>query len=164
MTQLLAEGFGTLKIKVGFDAGEDARRVKRIQKAVAGRCRLRIDANQGYDREQGRAFAAALDPEGIELFEQPCAAGDWDAARAVADVSPVPMMLDESIYGMDDIERAARLEAARFIKLKLMKMGGLEALARRVASASASSAWSRCSATASPAKSVAGWRLASRAR
>jgi L-alanine-DL-glutamate epimerase-like enolase superfamily enzyme len=63
--------------------------------------------NQGYDREQGCAFAVALDPEGIELFEQPCAAGDWDAARAVADVSPVPMMLDESIYGMADIERAA---------------------------------------------------------
>ena len=110
VTRLLAEGFGTLKIKVGFDADEDARRVKRIQKAVAGRCRLRIDANQGYDREQGCAFAAALDPEGIELFEQPCAAGDWDAARAVADVSPVPMMLDESIYGMDDIERAAQAE------------------------------------------------------
>ena len=66
---------------------------------------------------------------GIELFEQPCAAGDWDAARAVADVSPVPMMLDESIYGMEDIERAAKLGAARFIKLKLMKMGGLDALA-----------------------------------
>ena len=129
VTKLLAEGFGTLKIKVGFDAARDARRVKRIQKAVAGRCRLRIDANQGYDREQGRAFAAALDPEGIELFEQPCAAGDWDSARAVADVSPVPMMLDESIYGTDDIERAARLKAARYIKLKLMKMGTLEALA-----------------------------------
>jgi L-alanine-DL-glutamate epimerase-like enolase superfamily enzyme len=130
VAQLLAEGFGTLKIKVGFDAAEDARRVKRIQKAVAGRCRLRIDANQGYDREQGRAFAAALDPEGIELFEQPCAAADWDAARAVAEVSPVPMMLDESIYGMDDIERAGRLKAARYIKLKLMKMGTLDALAR----------------------------------
>jgi len=129
VTKLLAEGFGTLKIKVGFDAARDARRVKRIQKAVAGRCRLRIDANQGYDREQGRAFAAALDPEGIELFEQPCAAGDWDSARAVADVSPVPMMLDESIYGTDDIERAARLKAARYIKLKLMKMATLEALA-----------------------------------
>jgi L-alanine-DL-glutamate epimerase-like enolase superfamily enzyme len=129
VTELLAQGFRTLKIKVGFDAGEDARRVKRIQSAVGGRCRLRIDANQGYDREQGRTFAAALDPEGIELFEQPCAAGDWDAARAVADVSPVPMMLDESIYGMEDIERAANLRAARYIKLKLMKMGGLEALA-----------------------------------
>ena len=39
------------------------------------------------------------------------------------------MMLDESIYGPDDIERAAELNAADFIKLKLMKAGGLDALA-----------------------------------
>jgi len=130
--RLLAAGFRTLKVKVGFDPGEDARRVRLIQQTVAGRCRLRIDANQGYDREQGCAFAAALDPEGIELFEQPCAAGDWDAAQAVAAVSPVPMMLDESIYGIRDIERAAQLGAARFIKLKLMKMGSLELLARGI--------------------------------
>jgi L-alanine-DL-glutamate epimerase-like enolase superfamily enzyme len=130
--QLLRQGFRTLKVKVGFDAVADARRVRLIQRSVAGRCLLRIDANQGYGREQGCAFAAALDPEGIELFEQPCAAGDWDAARAVAAVSPVPMMLDESIYGMDDIERAAKLGAARYIKLKLMKMGSLESLARGI--------------------------------
>ncbi len=60
---LLAQGFRTLKVKVGFDAADDARRVRLIQRVVAGRCRLRIDANQGYDREQGCAFAAALDPE-----------------------------------------------------------------------------------------------------
>jgi L-alanine-DL-glutamate epimerase-like enolase superfamily enzyme len=129
---LLAAGFRTLKVKVGFEPHADARRVRRIQDFVAGRCRLRIDANQGYDREQGCAFAAALDPAGIELFEQPCAAGDWDAAQAVARVSAVPMMLDESIYGIGDIERAAKLGAARYIKLKLMKMGGLEALAQAI--------------------------------
>jgi o-succinylbenzoate synthase len=131
--RLLHDGFRTLKVKVGFEPAADARRVALIQKIVAGRCRLRIDANQGYDRDQGCAFAAALDPEGIELFEQPCAAGDWDAAQAVAAVSPVPMMLDESIYGLSDIERAAALGAARYIKLKLMKMGSLERLAQGIA-------------------------------
>jgi L-alanine-DL-glutamate epimerase-like enolase superfamily enzyme len=40
------------------------------------------------------------------------------------------MMLDESIYGLKEIERAAELQAARFIKLKLMKLGSLEALGR----------------------------------
>jgi len=132
VARLLDEGFGTLKVKVGFDADEDARRVRLIQSIVAGRCLLRLDANQGYDRERGCAFATALDPEGIELFEQPCAAGDWEGALAVAAVSAVPMMLDESIYGMEDIERAARLGAARFIKLKLMKMGSLASLAKGI--------------------------------
>ena len=125
---LIAAGYRTLKIKVGFDADADARRVRAIQRAVGTRASLRLDANQGYGRADACRFAAALSPEGIELFEQPCAANDWDAAVAVARVSTVPMMLDESIYGVDDIRRAADLGAARFVKLKLMKLGGLARL------------------------------------
>ena len=125
----LAAGYGTLKIKVGFDAKRDLERVRFIQGRVGGRALLRIDGNQGYGLDQACSFAAALEPAGIELFEQPCPAGDWDAARAVAATSAVPMMLDESIYGPDDIDRAAELGAARFAKLKLMKLGGLTRLA-----------------------------------
>ena len=124
----IASGYGTLKIKVGFEVDADLDRVRRIQAINKGRARLRLDANQGYSAEHGCRFAASLAPDSIELFEQPCAAEDWDAAVRVVAVSTVPMMLDESIYGPADIERAATLRAARFIKLKLMKMGGLDRL------------------------------------
>ena len=67
-------------------------------------------------------------PNSIELLEQPCHADDWDAAAAIAKASTVPFMLDESIYGLEDIKRAAAL-GARFVKLKLMKMVSLTALA-----------------------------------
>jgi len=126
----LDEGYGTLKVKVGFDAGADAKRVHFIQDTVSGRALIRLDGNQGYGVEDAKKFAQALKPDGIELFEQPCPAGDWDAAVAVAEVARVPMMLDESIYGPDDIKRAAELGAARYVKLKLMKAGGLDALAQ----------------------------------
>ncbi len=130
--QLFAQGFKTLKVKVGFDADEDSAMVKRIQRALNGHGGIRLDANQGYARDDACRFAASLDPEGIELFEQPCAAGDWDSAQAVARVATVPMMLDESIYGLDDIRRAADLKAARYIKVKLMKLGGLDRLAQAI--------------------------------
>jgi L-alanine-DL-glutamate epimerase-like enolase superfamily enzyme len=125
---LLAAGFDTLKVKVGFDVEHDLAHVAAIQRTVSGRARIRLDANQGYDREAACHFASSMDPAGIELFEQPCGSRDWESACAVAKVSTVPMMLDESIYGMDDITRAAELKAARFIKLKLMKMGSLAGL------------------------------------
>ncbi len=124
----LQEGYGTLKVKVGFDADADAKRVRFIQDIVSGRALIRLDGNQGYDVGDAKKFAQALKPDGIELFEQPCPAGDWDAAVAVAEVASVPMMLDESIYGPEDIERAAELNAAGYVKLKLMKAGGLDAL------------------------------------
>jgi len=124
----LAAGYRTLKVKVGFEVEADIARVRHIQALVAGTAQLRLDGNQGYGREEALRFASALDPEGIELLEQPCAACDWDSAVAVARASPVPMMLDESIFGIPDIERAAELDAARYVKLKLMKAGSLDAL------------------------------------
>lgn len=126
--RLLASGFRTLKVKVGFEVAADLERVRCIQRLVGGRAKLRLDGNQGYSQDQALAFVAGLSPEGIELFEQPCGDQAWDAAAAVAKVAPVPMMLDESIYASADIDRAAGLKAAAYIKLKLVKAGGIDAL------------------------------------
>ena len=126
----LEDGYSTLKVKVGFDAGADLKRVGFIQDRVGDRALIRLDGNQGYGVEDALGFVKGLKPGGIELFEQPCPADDWDAAVTVAEAAGVPMMLDESIYGPADIERAADLRAASYIKLKLMKAGGLEALAK----------------------------------
>ena len=125
---LLNQGFRTLKVKVGFDVDTDLHRVAAIQLATAGRASLRIDANQAFSRTQGCSFAAALDPTGIELFEQPCDKADWAANAGVAASSRVPLMLDESIYGLEDIERAATIHGVGFVKLKLKKLGGLNLL------------------------------------
>ncbi len=128
----LAAGYDTIKVKVGFDWRADAARLAFIQAAVAGRARLRIDGNQGFSRDDALAFTRAIDPAGIELFEQPCHMDDWAAAKAVAEIAPVAMMLDESIYGTAEIERAAQEGSAKYIKLKLMKAGSLEALAAQL--------------------------------
>ena len=124
----LASGFRTLKVKVGFDWQADLRRVQTVQSLVAGRARLRLDANQGYGAADGAAFASRLNPDGIELFEQPCHMDDWTANAAVARVSTAPVMLDESIYGLADIDRAATIDGVGFVKLKLKKIGSVDML------------------------------------
>jgi L-alanine-DL-glutamate epimerase-like enolase superfamily enzyme len=130
--KLLDAGYRTIKVKVGFEVAEDIALVAAVQKVVRGRAALRLDANQAYTAGEGVRFVKALDPDGIELFEQPCAAGDWDAHLAVARAAGVPMMLDESIYGLADIDKAATLEAATYLKLKLMKLVTLSALAKAI--------------------------------
>src|SRR3546814_11151167 len=52
----LAEGFRTFKVKVGKDVEADLTRIQAIQKAVAGRATLRLDANRAYSAEQGIAL------------------------------------------------------------------------------------------------------------
>ncbi len=128
----VAAGFETLKIKVGFDVERDLERVRFIQRCNAGRARLRIDANQGYDRDDGCRFAADVNPEDIELLEQPCHADDWESLEAVSKICCVPLMLDESIYSETEIRRAALIGAA-FVKLKLMKCVSLTRLESELA-------------------------------
>lgn len=127
--RLIAKGFRTLKVKVGYRWQDDLERVARIQRAARGRATLRLDANRGFSEVDGKAFAARLDPEGIELFEQPCGAEDWAANATVAAVSKVSVMLDESIYGVEDIERAAAIPGVGHVKLKLKKIGSADMLA-----------------------------------
>ena len=130
---MLEEGFRTLKVKVGFDPEQDARRVGLIQKIVAGRCLSAHRRQPGLRPGTGLRLRRRARPRGHRAVRAAVrrrrlgrARWRWPPCRAV------PMMLDESIYGMEDIERAARLGAARFIKLKLMKMGSLESLARGI--------------------------------
>jgi len=124
----LGDGFRTFKIKVGKDAAGDAERIRLIQEAVAGRATIRIDANGGYSEPEALSFAAALEPTGIECFEQPCEGDDWDVNARVASVSPVPIMLDEPIFTLADIRRAAGIRNVGFCKLKLKRFGGLTSL------------------------------------
>jgi L-Ala-D/L-Glu epimerase len=128
--RLLAAGHRTLKVKVGWDPAADARRVDRIQQAVAGRALLRIDANQAWNLEQARSFVEQVEPAGIELFEQPFPPEAWEQSVALARTSPLPLMLDESIESAADLERAIGLGCARVVKFKLAKAGGLAALER----------------------------------
>lgn len=125
---LLAEGFRTFKVKVGKDVEADLARVAAIQRSVRGRATLRLDANRAFSRAQGIAFASRLDPEGIELFEQPCEAEEWEANGAVAAASTVPLMLDEPICTLEDIARAGDIPRVGFCKLKLKRFGSLERL------------------------------------
>jgi L-Ala-D/L-Glu epimerase len=126
--QRLSDGFRTFKIKVGKSAEDDARRVKVIQRATAGRATMRLDANRAYSEADACRFAATLDPAGIELFEQPCRVEDWDANAKVASVSPVPVMLDEPICELADVKRASGIPNVGFCKLKLKRFGGLDLL------------------------------------
>ncbi len=129
--RLVENGHRTLKVKVGWEPGADLHRLGIIQKANAGRAGIRIDANQGFSREDGIAFATSLESDGeLQLFEQPCDKADWDSNAAVAAVSNVPVMMDESIYGLGDIERAGAMDGCGFVKLKISKLTGVDLLKR----------------------------------
>src|SRR5690606_4506917 len=58
----------------------------------------------------------------------------WDDNAAVARQSAVPLMLDEPICSIQDIERAAEIPNVGYCKVKLKRFGSLETLAAGIQS------------------------------
>ena len=126
-----SRGFDCFKVKVGKDAKHDRDALVAMHGAVPG-ARFRLDANEGYTARDALALLDDLLGDGlaVELFEQPCRRGDHAGMIEVTARSAVPVVADESIRSLDDLDRIARDREAHGVNLKLAKMGGpLAALA-----------------------------------
>lgn len=122
---LVARGFDTLKIKVGLDPAKDIKAVTRIREAVGEGVNLRIDANQGYTRQEAVWALRRMEELGIQFVEQPVAAADIEGLRYVRQKTGIPVMADESVFSPADAIRVIKEEAVDYINIKLMKSGGL---------------------------------------
>jgi L-alanine-DL-glutamate epimerase-like enolase superfamily enzyme len=127
--QYAAEGFETLKIKIGIESGEDLARVAAVRRGHP-RCRLVLDANAGYTAEEALRVLAELRRAGAEpaLLEQPVAREDWDGLGKVAAEAGVPVAADESCRSPEDALRIVRGGLAQVLNIKLVKSGVAEAL------------------------------------
>jgi o-succinylbenzoate synthase len=126
--RLMKNGYRTLKMKVGFSVREDLDRVGQLQSQLKPGIQVRLDANQGYDYSQAVQFLEGLDPGGIELLEQPLDPGAWDDMVRLAQMSQVPLMLDEAINTEEDLDRTLETGCAKAVKFKLMKCGSMSRL------------------------------------
>ena len=110
----------------------DLKKIDAIQNNLNGRAKLRIDANRAYTEDEGCKFVKGLKPNFIELFEQPCHADDWEANATVAKLSSVPIMLDEPICSMQDIEKASKIDGVGLCKLKLKRFVSISKLVESI--------------------------------
>ena len=113
-----------LKVKLGGD--RDVETIAAIRAATTAR--LRVDANAGWSREQALEIIPQLAAYGLELVEQPLAAGDveglrWLRNKLQAQRVDAPIFVDESVMTAQDV--AAHVEAADGVVIKLMKSGGI---------------------------------------
>jgi o-succinylbenzoate synthase len=123
--------FRTLKIKVGGrDVDRDVARVLAVH-AARPDARLMLDANGGFSPDEAVLLASELARHDVRphVFEQPIAAGDWDALAEVRARMGLYVALDESITSAADVALAKQRGAADAVNIKIMKSGVFEALA-----------------------------------
>ena len=130
----LAQKYGDwpiLKLKMRTDS--DPSLAASIRTVYQGR--LWVDANGSWDCENAATHAAALGAAGVELLEQPVAAGDLRGLEHVHKTSTIRVVADESCRDEFDIERlVGKVDG---INVKLLKCGGLGPALRLILAARA---------------------------
>lgn len=126
-TKRVADGFTTLKLKVGTDPVADVETVRAVRTAVGPDIRIRVDANQGWTPRQAITAIHALEDAGVDLefVEQPVAAYDLTGLARVTASVDTAVMADESVFGIRDLSRVIETGAADLVNIKLAKCGGL---------------------------------------
>ena len=125
--QRVAEGFDVLKLKVGTDAAGDLARVRAVRAAAGPQPRIRLDANQGWTPREAVRVIRGISDAGldVELVEQPVPSWDVAGLAWVSDRVDLPILADESVYGVRDLVEVIHRRAADMVNVKLAKCGGL---------------------------------------
>jgi len=121
----LKEGFGTIKMKIGHGAVEDARRVKAVREAVGEQVPIRVDGNCGYDRAEALRAFRIMEPVGLEWIEQPLPGWDLRGMAELARRLDTPVAVDESMYSPEDAFLCITSGAADVVNIKVAKCGGI---------------------------------------
>jgi len=108
-----------LKLKLIGD-GDDAARVRAVRR-MRPDAWIGVDANRGFTEQSLASLLPTLIDARVRLVEQPFAL-DRDADLDGLDC-PIPIAADESIQGLDDLERIG--SRWQVINIKLDKCGGL---------------------------------------
>src|SRR3546814_10983083 len=89
-------------IKIKVDRKDPVAAVAAVRSA-APRPRLIVDANQSWTLDDLHRFSPELVALGVDLLEQPLAAGQDDALTEAS--SPIPLCADESVNKINELPR-----------------------------------------------------------
>ena len=124
------QGWETIYIKVGVDLEQEIEVVRAIRKAVGPGPKIRVDANEAWRRYEALRYIRAVEPFGIEFFEQPILKEDFDGLKWLRSMTSVPIAANQSSWTEQDILKLIREEATDIILIDPFQLGGLLRYAR----------------------------------
>lgn len=123
--EFIQRGVRILKIKLGKDVQEDIDRIKKIRQAIDKKIELRVDANQGWSFNEAVTVLNKIHEYNIQFCEQPLRTWDDPLLPDLKNLSPIPIMADESVFDHYDAERLLRANACSYVNIKFAKSGGI---------------------------------------
>jgi L-Ala-D/L-Glu epimerase len=117
--------FRALKVKVGIGE-DDVERVRIVRRIVGRSVDIRVDANCAWkDPEVALRQIRALQRFNVSSVEEPLPARNWDGLAYLADKSPIPICVDESLTNAEDAHTLVERRACQLFNLRISKCGGI---------------------------------------
>ena len=114
------------KLKIGArDVRADVAHVAAVKRALGDHASVRVDVNQAWSETDAMLGMGMLEQAGVDLVEQPIAAGNDDGMRRLRRMNRIPLMADEALHGPADAFRLAGRRACDVFAIKITQSGGL---------------------------------------
>ena len=124
-----AASFPVLKVKMGLD--NDYEIMEQIRSLTDKP--VRIDANEGWTREEALEKIQWLESRNVQFIEQPLPVSSLEETRWLAERVSIPLFADESLQDIRDLP--GLVGAYGGINIKLMKCGGITEALRLIRAA-----------------------------
>jgi len=141
-SELLAEGFRAVKVRLGYpDVATDVAVVRAVRQAVgeiAGEgAPVMSDYNQSLSVAEARQRLRHLDAEGLYWVEEPTRFDDYTGHASIRAAAGTPIQLGENCWGPHDMAKALEAGACDYFMIDVMKIGGITGWLRAAALAEA---------------------------
>lgn len=134
----LAEGFGAVKLRLGYDdPREDLAALRAVRRTVGDGVALMSDYNQGLTVADALTRVAMLAGEGLAWVEEPTAADDHAGHAEIRRRAGVRIQLGENWWGPHDMAASLAAGASDLGMPDAMKIGGVTGWQRAAALAEA---------------------------
>lgn len=115
------EGYRHLKVKIA--PGHDNDVIAALRDAVGSKVSISVDANGSFGSSDIDRLASLADL-GVTVVEQPFAPDDLALSKTLRETGTVRVGLDESVCGLDDLDRALGAGAIDALNVKPSRLGG----------------------------------------
>jgi len=122
----VADGFRTIKLKVGLRMEDDLRRCRLAREAVGPDIAIAVDANQRWDVQTAIEWLKPLKDIGLAWVEEPTSPDDVLGHAAIRrGVSPTPISTGEHGQNRVLFKQLLQAEAVDLIQIDAARVGGV---------------------------------------
>jgi L-fuconate dehydratase len=124
--EAVADGFRTIKLKVGLHVEDDVRRCRLAREAVGPDVHIAVDANQRWDVPQAIAWLQQLTEFNLAWIEEPTSPDDVLGHAAIRrGVAPIPVSTGEHTQNRVMFKQLFQAGAVDLVQIDAARVGGV---------------------------------------